>query len=59
MKPLSASRRAGARVERGVSFVLGIALLLALMLAVPAATGHRSLTVLTGSIEPTLDTGSW
>ena len=28
------------------------------MLALPAATGHQSLTVLTGSMEPSLDTGS-
>lgn len=48
----------GLVLSAGVSFVLGIALVLALVLAVPAATGHRSLTVLTGSMEPTLDTGS-
>ena len=48
----------GLAVSTAVSFLLGLALILALLLAVPAATGHRTLTVLTGSMEPTVDTGS-
>jgi signal peptidase I len=41
-----------------VSFVLGIALVFALVLVLPSVSGHRTLTVLTGSMEPTLETGS-
>ena len=48
----------GLALTTAVSFLLGVALILALVLALPAATGHQSLTVLTGSMEPTLDTGS-
>jgi signal peptidase I len=50
----------GLRAAAGaaVSFVLGVVLVLALVLTLPALTGHRSMTVLTGSMEPTLETGS-
>jgi signal peptidase I len=41
-----------------VSFLLGASLVFALVLVLPTATGYRSLTVLTGSMEPTLETGS-
>jgi signal peptidase I len=50
----------GLRTAAGaaVSFLLGVVLVLALVLTLPALTGHRSMTVLTGSMEPTLETGS-
>ena len=38
--------------------LLGAALVFALVLVAPPLTGHRSLTVLSGSMEPTLETGS-
>ena len=41
-----------------VSFLLGAALVFGLLLTVPTLTGNRSLTVLTGSMEPTLEPGS-
>jgi signal peptidase I len=41
-----------------VSFLLGASLVFALVLVLPTATGYRSLTVLTGSMEPTLEPGS-
>jgi signal peptidase I len=60
--PDAAGGRAGrflrAAVAAAVSFVLGAALVFGLLLTVPSLTGHRSLTVLTGSMEPTLGTGS-
>jgi signal peptidase len=40
------------------SCLLGAALVFAIVLVLPSVSGHRSLTVLTGSMEPTLDTGS-
>ena len=40
------------------SCLLGAALVFAIVLVLPSASGHRSLTVLTGSMEPTLETGS-
>lgn len=55
------ARGAGAlRLAAGgmVSFLMGAALVFALVLVLPTVTGHRSLTVLTGSMEPTLETGS-
>ena len=45
-------------MSAAVSFVLGIALVFAIVLVLPSVSGHRSLTVLTGSMEPTLETGS-
>jgi signal peptidase len=42
----------------GLSCLLGAALVFALVLVLPSVTGHRSLTVLSGSMEPTLETGS-
>jgi signal peptidase len=50
----------GLRTAAGaaVSFLLGVVLVFALVLTLPALTGHRSMTVLTGSMEPTLETGS-
>ena len=48
----------GSALTTAVSFLLGVALIVALVLALPAVSGHRSLTVLSGSMEPTLDTGS-
>jgi signal peptidase len=45
-------------VSTAVSVVLGASLVFGVVLVLPSATGHRSLTVLTGSMEPTLDTGS-
>jgi signal peptidase len=41
-----------------VSCALGAVLVFGIVLALPAASGHRSLTVLSGSMEPTLETGS-
>jgi signal peptidase len=41
-----------------ISCVLGAALVFGIVLALPSASGHRSLTVLSGSMEPTLETGS-
>jgi signal peptidase I len=41
-----------------LSCALGAGLVFAVVLVLPSATGHRSLTVLTGSMEPTLETGS-
>jgi len=41
-----------------VGCAAGIGLVIALLLALPTVTGHRSLTVLSGSMEPTLETGS-
>lgn len=41
-----------------VSILLGATLVLGLVLVLPSATGYRSMTVLTGSMEPTLETGS-
>ena len=40
------------------SCLLGAALVFAVVLVLPSVSGHRSLTVLTGSMEPTLETGS-
>jgi signal peptidase I len=57
-------RRAGGFTARrlaggaAISCLLGAALIFALVLVAPPLTGHRSLTVLTGSMEPTLETGS-
>jgi signal peptidase I len=50
----------GLRTAAGaaVSFLLGVVLVFALVLTLPTLTGHRSMTVLTGSMEPTLETGS-
>jgi signal peptidase I len=50
----------GLRTATGaaVSCLLGVVLVFALVLTLPAVTGHRSMTVLTGSMEPTLETGS-
>jgi signal peptidase len=50
----------GLRIAGGavVSFLLGAALVFGLLLTVPTVTGHRSLTVLTGSMRPTLEPGS-
>jgi signal peptidase I len=50
----------GLRTATGaaISFLLGVVLVFALVLTLPALTGHRSMTVLTGSMEPTLETGS-
>ena len=45
-------------VSGAVSCLLGVVLVFALVLTLPALTGHRSMTVLTGSMEPTLETGS-
>jgi signal peptidase I len=45
-------------VGGAVSCLLGVVLVFALVLTLPALTGHRSMTVLTGSMEPTLGTGS-
>ena len=60
--PVPAERRVlrGLRTAAGaaVSFLLGVVLVFALVLTLPALTGHRSMTVLTGSMEPTLETGS-
>jgi signal peptidase len=60
--PAPAERRAlrGLRTAVGaaVSVLLGVVLVFALLLTLPALTGHRSMTVLTGSMEPTLETGS-
>jgi signal peptidase I len=41
-----------------LSCALGAGLVFAIVLVLPSASGHRSLTVLTGSMEPTLETGS-
>lgn len=41
-----------------ISCALGAGLVFAIVLVLPSATGHRSLTVLTGSMEPALETGS-
>lgn len=50
----------GARLVAGVlpSCLLGVAVVIAVVLAVPSAAGYRSLTVLTGSMQPTLEPGS-
>jgi signal peptidase I len=50
----------GLRTAAGaaVSCLLGVVLVFALVLTLPTLTGHRSMTVLTGSMEPTLETGS-
>jgi signal peptidase I len=40
------------------SCLLGAALVFAIVLVLPSVSGHRSLTVLSGSMEPTLETGS-
>jgi signal peptidase I len=50
----------GLRTAAGaaVSCLLGVVLVFALVLTLPALTGYRSMTVLTGSMEPTLETGS-
>jgi signal peptidase len=40
------------------SCLLGAGIVFAIVLVLPSASGHRSLTVLTGSMEPTLETGS-
>ena len=48
----------GMAASAAVSCVLGATVVFALVLALPSITGHRSLTVLTGSMEPTLETGS-
>ena len=41
-----------------VSCLLGATLVFALVLVLPSVTGYRSLTVLSGSMEPALETGS-
>jgi signal peptidase I len=54
--PVRAALRLGTATL--VSGLLGAALACALLIALPTVTGHRSLTVLTGSMEPTLGVGS-
>jgi signal peptidase len=57
--PAKARGRAlGLAARAAVSCLLGATVGFALLLAVPPITGHRSLTVLSGSMEPTLETGS-
>jgi signal peptidase len=54
-RAFTARRLAGGAL---ISCLLGVALMLALVLVASPLTGHRSLTVLSGSMEPTLEKGS-
>lgn len=50
-------RRLAMVVNVALSFVLGVVMVGAVVLMLPRATDHRSLTVLTGSMRPVLEPG--
>ncbi|MGH2761442.1 MAG: signal peptidase I [Thermoleophilaceae bacterium] len=52
------ARRLRSTVSFAVWLVVGFALALTAVVVGPPAFGHRSLTVISGSMEPTLETGS-